>query len=92
MAPRSSPLRILLDRVEPSDHQVYMRAEDGPFRCDHCSHYHTGSDTCDEPHINEAARRGLYGLNWDGRHAVVDPGGCSDYFDPRKGGTRAEVS
>lgn len=83
MPVRSSPLRVLLDRVEPSDHQVYMGPEAAPFRCDHCTHYHDEADTCDEPHINEAARRGLYGLGWDGRHAVVKPAGCSDYFHPR---------
>ena len=34
--------------------------------------------------IIEDARQGLYGLKLARDQAVVDPGGCSDYYDPWK--------
>lgn len=56
-------------------HQVYMPAQNGPFRCDHCEHY-VAAGRCGEPHIVK-----LLG-DAGGHVAKVDPGGCSDYFEP----------
>ena len=89
----SSPLTVKLTRYMPADHRVYMSQENGPFRCDHCSHYGPAK-RCSEPHIIEDARQGLYGLKLARDQAVVDPGGCSDYYDPWKAKEepRAKVS
>lgn len=80
-----SPLSIILMRAEPAEdesaHQVYMGEDDGPFRCDHCTHYGP-EERCNEPHIIERARKKQFGLRLDGKRAVVQPGGCSDYFNP----------
>lgn len=78
---RNSPLRVLLDRVEPESHHVYMGADAGPFRCDRC-HWYGPAERCNEPHIIEAGRRRLSGLRLEGDQAVVEAGGCSDYFAP----------
>ena len=88
--PGNSPLTVKLTRYMPNEHRVYMSAASGPFRCDQCSHYGPAK-RCNDPHIIADAREGLYGLKLAGQQAVVDPGGCSDYFDP-KGERRAEVS
>lgn len=81
---RNSPLRVVLDRVTPTDHAIYMGADDGPFRCDACRWYGP-AERCSEPHIIEAGRRHLYGLTLEGDLAVVAAGGCSDYFESQKG-------
>ncbi len=58
-------------------HQVYMRAENGPFRCDNCAHY-AKPRRCEQPDIVKLLGASEPGL------ATVDPGGCSDYFEPQK--------
>jgi len=58
-------------------HQVYMPAKNGPFRCDLCEYYPAPS-RCMKPEIVK-----LLGEVERGR-AKVDPGGCSDFFEPRK--------
>ena len=58
-----------------SDHQVYMPSTEGPFRCDHCNYYQAVGQ-CTHPKIIQ-----LLGAGADGA-AAVDPGGCSDYYEP----------
>ncbi len=70
--------------VVPSvnDHQVYMGGKAGPFRCDHCEYY-VGANACNNRQIIRLASQRSFGLTMHGALARVDPGGCSDYFDPK---------
>jgi len=69
--------------VTMSDHQVYMPSKNGPFRCDHCTHYAAAS-RCRQPDIVALLGAVSPGL------AKVDPGGCSDYFHPQTPRSLAE--
>ncbi len=64
-------------------HQVYMGAKSGPFRCSNCEYY-PAQARCRKPEIVK-----ILGEVEPGR-ARVDPGGCSDYFQPKASGSVAE--
>lgn len=64
-------------------HQVYMPGKNGPFRCDHCVYY-VGTNQCNNQKIVALAHNKQFGLYMLGRFAAVDPGGCSDEFEPRR--------
>lgn len=65
----------------PKDHRAYMPGSAGPFQCRHCEYY--GAERCVEPHIVQFASEGRFGLKLSGDRAMVDPDGCSDYFEPK---------
>lgn len=64
------------------EHQVYMNGDSGPFACKNCEYYED-KGKCNNSNIIELARDGEYGLRLKGNYAVVDPEGCSDYFEPQ---------
>ncbi len=66
-----------------SDHQVYMGGKSGPFRCDHCEYYEA-ANRCNNGHIIQLANQRQFGLTMMGAFARVEPGGCSDYFEPTR--------
>jgi hypothetical protein len=80
---RSSPLANRVNRTEQLPaHKVYLGPDEGPFRCDHCSWF-AAPGHCSEPHIILLASRDLFGLKLQGRVAIVDPGGCSDFYEKK---------
>jgi hypothetical protein len=72
---------------EADEHHVYLPADAGPFRCDHCTYY-SRSMRCDNQVILARAKAGQGGLSRDMVTAdglvMVDAGGCSDEFEPRE--------
>jgi D-arabinose 1-dehydrogenase-like Zn-dependent alcohol dehydrogenase len=63
-------------------HQVYMPVQKGPFRCDHCEYYRS-TNRCDNSTIIGYATLGKFGLSLVDGKAKVDPGGCSDEYEPK---------
>ena len=69
----------------PDEHQVYMPASAGPFRCSNCEYY-PSAGRCNNEVIMARAKSGQGGLSPSmivGDLVRVDPGGCSDEFEPR---------
>lgn len=85
----SSPLQQRLTRYAlapaPPEHAHvgYMGDEYGPKRCDKCEYY-PKADRCNNRIVIGWAGQGLYGLKLADGLAVVEPGGCSDEFWPKK--------
>lgn len=71
-------------------HQVYMPQQNGPFRCDHCEYY-VGPHACANRTIIGLAGAGKFGLALNRGRAVVDPGGCSDEFEPKRAAGLARI-
>ena len=72
----------LTDLRGAKGHSVYMGADAGPFRCDHCEYY-PSAGRCNNRIIIGYAKDKKFGLSMSGTLAVVNPGGCSDEFQPK---------
>jgi hypothetical protein len=64
-------------------HSGYLGADYAPFACHACLHF-SWPHLCEHPDVIEDAKRGLGGLKLQksGR-AVVQAGGCCNYFRPK---------
>lgn len=69
-------------KISLNDHSIYLSGEHGPFRCDNCEYY-VKSNRCKNRHIISWAKQGKFGLKMADTLAVVEPDGCSDYFEKK---------